>query len=97
MSIRERVGENRKRTVTILDKVVLRQTLQTCGTCKALCDKQSDCGGKSFPLLCLPLVDVLQEGRKRVLLEGLLEVFVSDSLRVSPEIPTSWKGLDLTS
>jgi len=61
----------------ILDKVVLRQTLQTCGTCKALCEKESDCGGKSFPLLCLPLVDVLQEGRKRGLLERLLEVFVS--------------------
>lgn len=86
-----------KRASTILDKVVLCQTLQTCGTCKALCDKKSDCGGKSFPLLCLPLVDVLQEGWKRVLLEGLLEVFVSDSFRVSPEIPNELEGLDLTS
>ena len=76
-----------KSVSTIFDEMVLRQTLQTCGTCKALCEKESDCRGKSFPLLCLPLVDILQESRKRGLLERLLEVLVSDSPPVSPAIP----------
>src|ERR1700677_1777716 len=90
--IRERVRKERRGEVpTILDEVVPRQTLQARGTCKALCEKKSDCRGKSFPLLCLPLVDVLQERRKRVLLERLLEVFVSESFPVSPVIPMRWK------
>ena len=86
-----------KTGVTIFDEVVFRQTLEAGGTCKALCEKESDCRGKSFPLLCLPLVDVLQEGRKRVLLKRLLKILVSDSFLVSASDCGEIEGLDLTS
>ena len=84
MWIRERVRKERSKGGTILDEVVLRQTLKACRACKALCEKESDCRSESFPLLCLPLVDVLQEGRERVLLERLLEILVSDIFQVNP-------------
>lgn len=57
--------------------MVLRQTLQACGARQALREYEADGGSESVPLFRLPLVDVLQECRERVVLEGLLEVLVS--------------------
>jgi hypothetical protein len=85
------VKSKRRREGTIFDEVVLCQTLEAGGTCKALCEKESDCRGKSFPLLCLPLVDILQECRKRVLFKRLLEILVSDSFLVNAAIPARLK------
>jgi len=44
---------------TVFDEVVFRQTLQACGTRKALREYDTDGGSKSVPLFRLPLVDVL--------------------------------------
>lgn len=89
--------EGDKGASTIFDEMVLRQTLEACGTCKALCEEEPDCRGESFPLLWLPLVGILQEGRERVLLEGLLEVLVSNSFLVSAANSDEVEGSGLTS
>jgi len=50
--------------ITILDEVVLRQTLQACGARKASGENETDGGSKPVPLRLLPPVDVLQERRE---------------------------------
>lgn len=62
---------------TVFDEVVFRQTLQACGAREALREEEADGGGEPVPLFRLPLVDVLQKCRERVVLEWLLEVLVS--------------------
>jgi len=64
--------------VTIFDEVVLRQTLQAGGACESLREEETNGGSESVPPIGLPPVDVLQERRKRAVLQRFLEVFVSD-------------------
>jgi hypothetical protein len=62
---------------TVFDEVVLRQTLQACGAREALREQEAHHRGEPVPLFRLPLVDILQKCRERVVLEWLLEVLVS--------------------
>ena len=57
--------------------MVPRQTLKARGACEALRDDEADGDSESFPLIGIPLVDVLQKHRERAVLERFLEVFIS--------------------
>ena len=68
-----------RRSRTILDEVVLGQTLQASAADEALGEEETGGQGELLALLLGPAMDVLEDGGERRLFEGLLEIFVSAS------------------
>lgn len=66
-----------EKQLTILDEMVLRQTLQAARACKTLCKEEADRDGELLPLSDRPSIHVLQQVRQRVLFKRSLEVLVS--------------------
>jgi hypothetical protein len=62
---------------TVLDQVVLGQTLEARCVGEALGDEEAGCEGELVLLGGRPAVDVLEETREGGFLEGLLKIFVS--------------------
>ena len=74
------------RVHTILDQMVLCETLQAgCGS-DALRDEESDRGGELVPLLGRPANEVLEQRRKGRLFERFLKILVSGG-RMSGILP----------